>query len=106
VTVEQILTRDAELRSLPMGPERWKGSIRLDKIKSETPEYRSGSQKLSFGAWLVTLKAASKETAVKWESQKARSGYYEGQPDAWISYYDAGDSATEAVASDMECWEE
>jgi hypothetical protein len=106
MTLEQIVARDAELHSLPMGPERWYGDIELRKQKVSCSDYRHSRQKVSFSEWLLALSAASKLTEINWATDKIRADYYEGQPDAWVDYYDGGDSPEDAIASDLDYWED
>lgn len=105
MTLQEIVARDAELNSMPMGPERWKGENELLSAKAKCPDYRHRSQNISFAEWMQALAAASKEAGAEWESEQIRADYYEGQPEVWVDYYDSGASPEDAISSDMECWD-
>jgi len=105
MNLQEINERNAYLQTLPMGPERWQGDLDLRQQKADCPEYRYSSQKLSFAEWMRKLSEESKTYGVSWGSDQNRADYYEGQPEAWVDYYDGGDSPRMAIDSDMECWD-
>jgi len=104
MTPREIAEREAELNALPMQPIRWRGERELNKEKSNCSEYKSQHQTITFFAWIQELKDASKQSAAGHWDELTRSSYYEGQPQAWIEYYDGGYSAEDAVDEDRSYW--
>jgi hypothetical protein len=105
MNLQEILSADAKLNAMEMGPERWQGSIELRMAKTKCPEYKIPDQKITFSEWMKLLADYSKTTGVDWASDEARAGYYEGQPDTWVEYYDGGETPEEAVDNDLENWD-
>jgi hypothetical protein len=101
----EIVTRENYLQTLPMGPERWSGDLELRGEKARCADYQHKSQNITFAAWMNQLTEASRHSGVDWGTEEIRADYYEGQPDAWVDYYDSGDSPEEAIDSDMSCWD-
>ena len=101
----EILAEDERLKALPMGPERWIGSITLRRVKANCLVYKKDGQDRYFWQWMLDLEEASKRIGVDWGSDDIRALYIEGQPEVWVDSYDDGDSPDEAIAHDMEAWD-
>ena len=104
-TSSDIRAEEARLKSLPMGPHRWRKNAELRKAKARCVDYISPVQEITFSEWLIKLAVASRESAAGHWAEGARASYYEGNPESWVDYYDNGYGPADAIAEDCTYWD-